>query len=342
MRVAMYYSNNDVRLEELPRPEIGAGEALVRVEASGICGSDVMEWYRRDKVPLVLGHEIAGEVVEVGEGVESLEPGQRVSASHHVPCGACRHCRRGNETMCETLRKTNFDPGGFAEFVRLPSINVERGVYHLPDSMSCEEGSFIEPLACVLRGQRRAGVGEGDCVLVLGSGISGALHVALARALGAGVVIATDVSDFRLKKAKKSGAHVALKADEDIPARVREASGGHLADRVIVCTGAPAAVGQALGSVERGGSVLFFAPTDEGVPFPFSINDVFWKRDVMLTTSYAGSPADHLEAMELIRGGRVSVGRMITHRLGLADAGEGFRLVAGGGESLKVIVEPQR
>ncbi|MBI4295139.1 MAG: alcohol dehydrogenase catalytic domain-containing protein [Chloroflexi bacterium] len=342
MRVSMYYNNHDVRLEEMPIPQTGRGELLVRIEACGICGSDVMEWYRIHKAPLVLGHEIAGVIVEVGEGVAGYQAGQRVSASHHVPCNTCRYCLSGHHTVCDTLRRTSFDPGGFAEYVRLPAINVDRGVYPLPDSVSFAEATFIEPLACVLRGQRRAGLEPGQSVLVIGSGIAGALHISLARALGAGQVLATDVTDYRLEAARRFGADVALHAPEATPARLRQANDGRLADLVVVCTGALPAIEQALRSVERGGKVLFFAPTSPGVTIPFSLNDVMWGNDVTLTTSYAGSPADHLAALELIRARRLPVARMITHCLGLAETGLGFRLVAEAGASLKVIVQPQR
>jgi len=204
MRVAMYYNNKDIRVEEIPTPEIGPSELLVRIEASGICGSDVMEWYRIKKAPLVLGHEIAGEVAEVGQGIDRYKKGDRVVASHHVPCNSCRFCLRGHHTVCDTLRSTHFDPGGFAEYVRLPAINVDRGVYLIPDGFSFEEASFAEPLACVLRAQRIAGIGPGDTVMVMGSGIAGLLHIQLACAMGAGRVLATDVSETRMAAAKKS------------------------------------------------------------------------------------------------------------------------------------------
>ncbi len=342
MRVAVWYNNRDIRIEERPIPAIGPGELLVRIEASGICGSDVMEWYRLDRAPLVLGHEIAGEVVEVGEGVEKYRTGDRVAVAHHVPCLACRYCLSGHETVCETLRQTNFDPGGFAEYVRLPAINVDRGVFLLPDTMSYEEATFIEPLACVLRGQQRAGLRPGHGVLVIGSGISGLLHVMLAKASGAGVIAAVDISDFRLQAARRFGANAAFRAEEYSPERLREINEGRLADIVIVCTGAATAAGQALASVERGGTVLFFASTDPGVTVPLSINDVFWRTDVTLTTSYAGSPADYAAALELIRAGRLPVRETITARLGLGETGRGFEMVAGADESLKVIIEPQR
>src|SRR5437867_9748422 len=157
MRAAMYYANNDVRLVDIPKPKIGAGELLVRVKASGICGSDVMEWYRKPKAPLVLGHEIAAEVVEVGRGVV-LKVGDRVFVSHHVPCGSCRYCLAGHETVCDTLRTTKFDPGGFAEYVRVPAINVKHGVFPLPRDLAADEATFVEPLAFVIRGHRRGGI----------------------------------------------------------------------------------------------------------------------------------------------------------------------------------------
>ena len=342
MRVAVWYNNRDVRIEERPVPRIGPGELLVRVIASGICGSDVMEWYRLDRAPLVLGHEIAGEVVAVGEGVGQHKVGDRVAVAHHVPCNTCHYCLSGNHTVCDTLRRTNFDPGGFAEYVRLPAINVDRGVFLLPDDVSFEEATFIEPLACVLRGQRKASLRPGQSVLVIGSGISGLLHIQLARALGAGSIVAVDINDYRLKAAKKFGADEVFSADEFSPERLREVNGGFLADLVIVCTGAVTAVNQALASVERGGTVLFFAPTAPGVTVPLSINDVFWRTDITLTTSYAGSPADYANALKLIQARRVPVREMITHRLGLAETGLGFKLVAGAQESLKVIIEPQR
>jgi len=342
MRVAMWYNNRDVRVEETPVPQIGPGELLLRVEASGICGSDVMEWYRLDRAPLVLGHEIGGQVVEAGNGVADFKEGARVSAAHHVPCNTCYYCLRGHHTMCDTLRKTNFEPGGFAEYVRVPAINVERGVFRLPDEMSYEEATFIEPLACVLRGQRTARMQPGNSVLVIGSGIAGLLHLQLARTLGAGRVVATDINEFRLNAAKRFGADAAIHAREDLPARFREVNDGYLADLVIVCTGATAATVQAFKSVERGGTVLLFAPTDPGVATPVSLNEVFWRTDVTLTTSYGASPYDYQTALEIIRAGTIPVRRMITHRLALAEAGLGFRLVAEAGDSIKVIIEPQK
>ncbi|MEW5749047.1 MAG: zinc-dependent dehydrogenase [Candidatus Thermoplasmatota archaeon] len=342
MRIAMYYSNHDVRIQEMPTPGVGPGELLLRVEASGICGSDVMEWYRKDKVPLVLGHEVAGTVAATGEGVERYKPGDRIAVAHHVPCNTCHYCLGGHHTACDTLRRTSLDPGGFAEYLRVPAINVDSGVFPIPDEVSFEEATFIEPLACVLRGQRKAGLKPGNSVLVLGIGISGLLHIHLARALGAGRVMATDIVDYRLEMARKFGADATAHSGEDIPAWVRKVNGGLLADIVIACTGATQALTQALRSVERGGTVLFFAPTAPGVTIPLSVNELFWRNEITLTTSYAGSPADYAAALELIRTRMVRVREMITHRLPLSQAALGFQLVADARDSMKVIIEPQR
>lgn len=340
MRVAVWYNNRDVRIEERPVPQIGPGEVLVRIEASGICGSDVMEWYRIDRAPLVLGHEVSGRIVAVGDGVTRHKAGDRVALAHHVPCNTCHYCLSGHHTVCDTLRRTNFDPGGFAEFVRMPAINVDRGVFLLPDSVSYEDATFVEPLACVLRGQRIAHMQPGQNVVVIGSGIAGLLHVMLAHAFGARHVVATDVSQYRLNAALGLGADAAIHAAEDLPAYLRKVNGGLLADVVIVCTGAPAAIAQSLKSVERGGTVLFFATTNPGAATPVPLNELFWRTEVTLTSSYGGSPGDYQTALDLIAAGTLPVNRMITHRLPLAETGTGFRLVAEAQESMKVIILP--
>ena len=341
MRVAMYYKNSDVRLEERPVPKIGKGELLVKVMASGICGSDVMEWYRIKKAPRVLGHEIAGEIAEVGGAVKKFKKGDRVFVSHHVSCGKCRYCLDGHESACDTLRATNFDPGGFSEYLRVPEVNVEKGTYLLPDEMSYEDGTFIEPVGCVVRGQRFARVQKGQTVLVVGSGISGLMHVQLAKLNGARKVIATDIIRYRLDAAKRLGADEVIDAKDDVPGRLLELNNGLPADRVIVCTGALPAIDQALKSVDRGGIVLFFAPTEPGVNIPVPLWDI-WTNEVSVTTSYAANHSDIIAAIELIRSSKFKTKEMVTHRLGLADAGKGFRLVAEAKDSIKVIIEPQR
>ena len=341
MRTAVYYANDDVRIEERPRPTIGEGELLLRVEASGICGSDVMEWYRKPRAPLVLGHEVAGVIEEAGRSVEGFRAGDRIVTTHHVPCNRCRYCLTDRHNVCEMLHTTTFDPGGFAEFVRLPAVNVERGTFRLPGNVSFEEASFVEPLACVVRAQRVAGLRAGDSVAVLGSGISGLLQILQARATGAARIFATDTSDYRIKAARALGADLALQAGDDVEIRVLEANDGRGVDCVLVCTAARSAMLQALRLVDRGGTVLYFAPLAPGEELALPMNDL-WKRGISIVHSYAGPPADMEAALDLIAGKRVDVVPMITHRLGLAETQEGFRLTTRADESLKVIVEPQR
>jgi L-iditol 2-dehydrogenase len=339
MRAAMYYSNDDVRLVDVPRPKIGPGEILVKVRASGICGSDVMEWYRKPKAPLVLGHEIAAEVVELGAGVPTIREKDRVFVSHHVPCGTCRYCVAGHETVCDTLRTTNFDPGGFAEFVRVPAINVKHGVFRLPDGLPDDEAVFVEPLACAVRGQRLARFRPGGTVVVIGSGVAGLLHIKLAKATGAARVIATDIVDFRKAAALKAGADLVIDGAEDVPARVRDANEGRPADLVVTCTGAPKAIAQGLASVDRGGTVLFFAPCEPTAKVDIPFDDL-WREEVTMTSSYGGSPRDIGESVTLLSEKRIAVGDLISHVLPLAEAGKGFRLVAHAKNSLKVVLRP--
>jgi len=341
MRVAMYYNNKDVRIEEVPTPLIGSGELLVKVLASGICGSDVMEWYRIKKAPRVLGHEIAGEIIKVGSGVDRYKIGHRVFVSHHVPCNNCQYCLNGYHTLCDTLRSTNFDPGGFAEYIRVPSIHVDRGVFLLPDEISFEDAVFIEPLACVMRGQRLATFRPGQSVFVIGSGISGVLHIALARASGAGRIIASDISEYRLQAARRFGADEAIHAREVNPSKIRETNHGRLTDLVIVCAGTISAYIQALQSVDRGGTVLCFAPLEPGLSFVFPFFD-FWNDGITLLSTYGGSPVDIATAIQLIMAQRLPLREMITHRLPLTETGLGFQLVSEAKDSMKVIVQPHR
>ena len=339
MRVGMYYNNRDVRLEEMPNPRIGHGEVLVKMKSSGICGSDVMEWYRIKKAPLVLGHEMAGEITEIGEGVKNYKVGDRVFVSHHVPCNTCRYCLAGNHTACETLHTTNYFPGGFSEYIRVPQLNVERGVFILPPELSFEDGTFVEPLACIIRGQRMAGFRQGMSVLILGSGISGLLHLLLAKACGAERVIATDINEYRLKTAKELGADAVINAKEDVISFLRKNNQNRLADLVIICASATSVFNQALQAVERAGTILCFAPTEPGVTLNIPVND-FWRKNIKIVHSYGAGPQDLEAAVECLRARKVEINRLITHRLKLSEIGLGFKLMIEAKESIKVIIEP--
>ena len=325
MLVAKYYHNNDIRLEDMPIPKIKPGEILVKVRASGICGTDVMEWYRIKKAPRILGHEIAGEIVE--SQTDRYHVGQRVFVSHHVPCNDCKFCRDDNQTACDTLHAGNYDPGGYSEFVRVPKINVDYGVYVLPDEVSYLEGTMIEPLACGVRGLRLINIRPHHTVLILGCGISGILNIQLAKLTGARVV-ATDINEYRLQKAKEFGADEVLHGAQDLNLK---------AERVIICTGAYAAVEQAFRCVDKAGTILLFAIPNRDIAIP--IPD-FWRNELTVTSSYGAAPGDLEEALALIAAKKIKVQDTITHTLPLSKIQAAFNIVAEAQESLKVVLEP--
>ena len=324
MKVAVYHNNNDIRIEEKPKPTISEGEILVKVKASGICGTDVMEWYRIKKAPKVLGHEIAGEIVESKSG--KFKVGDKVFVSHHVPCNKCKYCLEGNHTACETLHKGNYDPGGFSEFVRVPKINVESGTYLL-DNLTYEEGTMIEPLACVVRGQRIINLKKNHIVLILGSGVSGLMNISLAKLTGA-EVIATDIDECRLKKAKEFGADELINAKEELNIK---------ADRIIICTGAMQAIEQSFKCIDKKGIILFFAIPKDNIEIPPAD---FWRDEWTITSTYGAASLDLEESLNLIKNKKINVKDMITHKLPLEKIQEGFNIVSEAKESLKVIVEP--
>ena len=341
MLTAVYYNNHDVRIQEMPIPKIGEDEALLKVMASGICGSDVIEWYRVPKAPIVLGHEATGVIDKVGSKVKGVKVGDRVFVSHHVPCNHCRYCKRGYHTACHTLHTTNYFPGGFSQYIRIPNINVDFGIYKLPDDMSYEEGTFIEPLACVSRGQRLANLQKDDYVLIIGSGIAGILHTQLAKFKGVRKIAVADINPYRLELAKKFGATNGLNAKDNVPAKLKEINDGHLADQVIVCTGAASASLSALDCVDNGGTILFFAVPDSTVKLPVPINQ-FWQNEIKMQTSYGAAPNDLEDSLRVLATKQLKIAEMITHRLSLTEAQKGFRLMAEAGQSLKVILEPNR
>lgn len=326
MKVAVYYNNNDIRLEERDVPQIQDGEILVKVTVSGICGTDIMEWYRIKKAPRVLGHEIAGEIVE--SKTHAYQVGQRVFVSHHVPCNTCKYCLAGNHTACDTLHAGNYDPGGYSEFVRVPEINVENGVYVLPNHVTDEEGSWVEPLACAVRGQRVLGVESRHTVLILGSGVSGLLNVQVAKNLGA-KVIATDVDPFRKRKAKEFGADQVLDARDDLS--------GIKAEKILLCTGAMPAVQQAFQCVDKKGAILLFAIPNQNIELP-TVD--FWRNELTVLSSYGAASRDLEESLQLISDGKVNVKNMVTHRFPLSEIQQGFKTAAAGGECLKVVLHP--
>ncbi len=335
MKVAKWYNNKDIRIEEVPTPKPGPNEMLVKVMSCGICGSDIVEWYRLPRAPLVQGHEIGAEVVEVGESLEKFKPGDRVFIAPKVPCMKCDYCQKGHYPVCSTIKERL--PGGYAEYVLAPPTLIENGTYRLSDNITYDQSTFIEPLACVVRAQRLAGLRENQTVLVMGSGMSGLLHVKLAKAKKCRI-LATDINPRRLEIAAALGAEVTLDAAENVAERL-VAENGHKVDVVILCTSAMSAVEQAWECVDKGGVIVFFTVPgpDKDVTIPIN---AFWTREIRIITSYYCGPLDITDAINLIETRTITVDDMITHQLPLNDIGTGFQLVMDGRESIKVIIKP--
>ena len=323
MKVAVYYSASDIRIEERPKPRIGDGEILVKMKRCGICGSDLMEWYRIKKAPRILGHEMVGVIAESNAG--KYKTGERVFVSHHVPCNNCKYCNEGDHTACETLHKGNFDPGGFSEYIRVPKINVDFGTYVLPENVSMDEGTMIEPLACCVRGQRVIDVRPNHVVLIPGAGVSGLLNIQIAKLRGA-YVISTDVDDYRLEKAREFGADKAVNAEGDLDVK---------ADRIIVCTGARSAFEKMWNNLDRKGRILTFAIPKENMIIP---SEDFWRNEYAMASSYGAVPSDIVESLDLISSGKVKVSGMITDHFALDNILEGWRAAGKGGRTLKVLI----
>jgi L-iditol 2-dehydrogenase len=335
MKISLWHNNRDIRIQDAPVPEPGPGEVLLKVMACGICGSDMVEWYRLPRAPLVQGHEVGATVEKTGPGVADFKSGDRVMAAPKVPCLKCSYCRDGHFPQCSVIRERL--GGAFAQYVLVPKFIVENGLYHLPAAISCEQATFIEPLACVVRAARLGGVSEKKTVLVLGSGVSGLLHIRLAKLKNC-VIAATDVNPKKLELAGEAGAQILIAAGEDVPARLVKET-GRKADVVILCTGAMAAVEQAWRSVDKGGTIVFFAAPGPEKNVVIPIND-FWTQEVRVLTSYYCGPPDIREAIGLLAAGKIEVDSLVTHRLPLERIAEGFALLLAGQDAVKVIIEP--
>jgi L-iditol 2-dehydrogenase len=332
VKAAIYHGAGRLSIEDHPEPSAGPGEIVIRTRACGICGTDLMQWYQDTKAPVVLGHEPVGDVVQLGEGAP-FELGERVFVHHHVPCLECALCVSGRDTLCEQFRATRIDPGGLAEFIRVPAENVNLDVHVLPDGMSDTTGTLIEPLACVLRGQRLAGVGPGLDVVIVGAGSMGLMEAELARVLGARTVVVIEPNEARRPAAAALGATVLPACDADA---VRGALGGGLAHQVIVCTHHHGAMNDALYLAGPAGVVQYFAPTPPGEMVPVDLGAVFW-REVTLQSTYSAGPADIRDALNLLATGRVRCDSIVTHHVPFDHVDEAFRL-ARTGEALKVVI----
>jgi len=342
LKVARLYSFNDIRIEDVPVPKPGPGEALIKTMACGICSGDVMPWYIEKKAPLVLGHEPSGEIVEMGSSLitrpSSLSVGERVFTHHHAPCLSCKYCKRGDFVQCSTWKSSRLIPGGVSEYILIPVINLENDTLVLPESLSFEDGTLIEPTACAVKGLRRAKMKQGDTVVVIGLGVMGMINLLLARAYGAGRVIGADMVKFRLDKALEFGADDVIDvAARDLREELQRITAGDMAELVIVGPNSADAMKQGLSCVRPGGQTLLFTPAKPGERLDLDPNWLYF-NDINIITSYSCGPDDTREACRLIEKRIVSAGKLVTHRFPVEDTGEAFRLTAKAENSLKSLI----
>jgi L-iditol 2-dehydrogenase len=335
MKISLWYNNKDIRIQEADMPEPGPGEVLLKVMACGVCGSDIVEWYRLPRAPLVQGHEVGARVEKTGPGVQGFKTGDRVMAAPKVPCMKCPYCRDRHFPQCPEVKERL--PGGYAQYILVPKVIVENGLYHLPESISYEQATFIEPLACVIRAARIGGTEAKKSVLVMGSGVSGLLYIKLAHLRGS-LIAVTDINQKRLELARQAGAKVLIQAGEDVPVRLVKETGGK-AQVVMLCTSAMPAIEQAWQSVDKGGSIVFFAVPGPEKTVTIPVND-FWTKEIRIATSYYCGPPDIKEAIDLIASGKIEVESLVTHRMPLEEISKAFALMLEGKDALKIIIEP--
>ncbi len=338
MKVAKLYSFNDIRIEDHPIPEIGPHDALIRTRACGICSGDVMPWYIEKKAPLVIGHEPAGEILDVGTDVTSFGNGDRVFVHHHAPCLVCRHCIRGNYVQCKTWRKTQIIPGGVSEYILIPRTNLENDTLRIPEGVSYADATLIEPVACVRKAWERVRATGGETLLIIGLGAMGLIHMLLGKTYGAASIIGADMVPYRLQKAKELGADAVIDvASDDLVHSLEDLTHGEMADIVVVGPNSVQAMKQGIAAVADGGSVLLFTPSKPGEHLVLDPNDLYF-RDINIITSYSCGPDDTREALEIIREQTITAQKLVTHRFPIEQTLEAFRLTAEAKNSLKCII----
>lgn len=339
MRAAIYTGPGDVRVEDYPLPGAPApGELLVRVRACGVCGSDVTDWYMTPRAPVVLGHEPAGDVVAVGEGVKAFRVGDRVAIHHHVPCMVCDVCQHGHYTLCPTFKRTRLYPAGMAEYVRIPAEIVERDILKIPDGMPYEVAALVEPIACCVRALDRSNIHQGDTVLVLGAGFNGIVMALLAPYWGANRVALLDRLPVRLSRATEMGLRVFNVDDADVDEQVRDWASG-IGPHAVICTASnPKAINMAFDLTGAGGTLMLYAPTPPGDNWPLNTNRLLF-QEITVTGSYSASPLDTRRTMALLKNSIIDANLLITHRFPLAEADKAWHLTKQAGDSLKVMVE---
>lgn len=339
MRAARFHPPRTIRIEEMPRPRPDGGGVLIRVEACGLCGSDLAKYVHGTAAPgEVLGHEVAGVIEEVGGGAR-LSPGDRVVVAHHVPCFACHFCAHGDYSMCRGFKSSRLAPGGFAEHLVASAEHAAHSMHAIPSSLSLDDATFMEPLACALKALPRLDLRPGDLAVLFGLGPMGLLFARLlARRPGARLVGVEPNPERRARAARDLLAAFAP-GDPALADRVRAETDGRGADAVILLAGRGALVADALALVRDAGRVCVFAasPGESAVPLPI---DMMYYREVALFGSYSPNPAGFAEALALLTEGTVRVDDLITHRLPLDGTPEAFERAVRG-EGLKFMIHPR-
>jgi len=338
MKTAVYYSQQDIRLEEMPIPEIGEDEVLVEMKACGICGSDLMDWYLKSRAPLVLGHEPAGIIAKKGSKVKGFSVGDRVFVHHHVACLTCHYCINGDYTLCEQFHETNIEPGGFAEYFKAAALNLQIDTLEIPENVSFEEATFIEPVGCCLRALKKCKIQTGDSVAIIGAGTTGIIHIALSKIFGAAKTIVSDLIDYRLNVAKKFGADITVNQEnEDLAEVVRAETDRRGVDLAIVTAPNLEAYKTGINVCRKGGKLCVFAPIQPGKYLQLSLRELFFS-EIQIIPSYSTSHLETRTALELIKSGRINVKELITHHFRFVDAVKAFKTALESKESLKVMV----
>jgi L-iditol 2-dehydrogenase len=345
VRAAVFYGPGDLRLEERPRPHVADDEVLLKVEACAVCGSDARTFRfgaSNITAPVVIGHEVAGTLAEVGRAVTDYARDQHVAVAPAIPCGDCRFCRRGAETMCDRLRSIGYEfDGGFAEYMAVPASAVRAGcVNAVPGGLSSTEAALAEPLACVINGQELLDVGPEDDVVVLGAGPVGCLHASLAKVRGARKVLMADLRSERLELARPFGADVFVDASrEDVRQRVLDETAGHGASVVVVAAPSRAAQEQAVTLAAKRGRIDFFGGLPRSDPYISLDANLVHYRELAIMGAYGSRPAHNREALELLARGRIRVADLVGLVLPLERVHEGLEAISGG-SVLKVVVKP--
>ncbi|MBI0094099.1 MULTISPECIES: zinc-dependent dehydrogenase [Gilliamella] len=314
MKASVCYKQNDLRTEDLPIPEISDNEVLIKMLACGLCGTDIQK-IRGDSVnkPTVLGHEVVGEIVKKGKNVSKFEIGDRVITAIHVPCFTCHYCNKGHYTICEQFRTNNIDPGGFAEFIRIPKLHLNHLTHKVSNNVTDEEATLIEPIACCLHGLKQADIRPNDSILIMGAGTIGILHAQLAKIKGANKVIVSDMSEFKLQKALNVGCDYAINIKEkNIIDEVNKITDGQGVDVIVIAAGVSSLVADAVNMVRRAGKIIVFSGFDKNKLVTLDVSR-FFKDEISIIGTYSVTPYEFPEALDLLEKRKLNTKEMITH-----------------------------